>query len=275
MRREYIDSMKAKGFGDFITACDELRSCKYILAENKIAALLKAIADNKQLYSMFAASLYNFDYQATFDECVMGNCFSLPSEPQKVVALVFRILVDLDSGKMLLQNFLEAYFYGESINDAYARFGLEIIAPFETYCRLYFAQTNEETISGVFAELENSRQAQARSSITVSDNSLPASVQPAGMRAVERFQADLKNDAIEQVKALIDIADGAIIGQVDNAEYVTCLNGLLLALETRGYKDIIAAFLGVKYAVAYFFKNIKTVSDIFKRLDYDIKNLTD
>ena len=38
MRREYIDSMKAKGFGDFITACDELRSCKYILAENKIAA---------------------------------------------------------------------------------------------------------------------------------------------------------------------------------------------------------------------------------------------
>lgn len=274
MRREYIDSMKAKGFGDFIAACDELRSCKYILAENKIAALLKAIADNKQLYSMFAASLYNFDYQATFDECVMGSCFSLPSEPQKVVALVFRILVDLDSGKMPLQNFLEAYFYGESINDAYARFGLEVIAPFETYCRLYFTQTNEQTIAGVFAELENPRPPQS-GSIVVTENRLPQAAPSAGERASERFQSDLKNDAIEQVKALIDIADGAIIGQVDNAEYVTCLNGLLVALESRGYKDIIPAFLGVKYAVAYFFKNIKTVSDIFKRLDYDIKNLMD
>lgn len=272
MRREYIDSMKAKGFGDFITACDELRSCKYILAENKIAALLKAIADNKQLYSMFAASLYDFNYQATFDECVMGNCFSLPTEPQKVVALVFRILVDLDSGKMPLQNFLEAYFYGESINDAYARFGLEVIAPFETYCRLYFTQTNAETVSNVFAELENSRQALGA---VATENGLPAATRAASDNSVERFQADLKNDAIQQVRALIDIADGTIIGQVDNAEYVTCLNGLLDALESRGYKDIIAAFLGVKYAVAYFFKNIKTVSDIFKRLDYDIKHLAD
>ena len=247
MRREYIDSMKAKGFGDFITACDELRSCKYILAENKIAALLKAIADNKQLYSMFAASLYDFNYQATFDECVMGNCFSLPTEPQKVVALVFRILVDLDSGKMPLQNFLEAYFYGES-------------------------QTNAETVSNVFAELENSRQARGA---VATDSGLPAATRAASDNSVERFQADLKNDAIQQVRALIDIADGTIIGQVDNAEYVTCLNGLLDALESRGYKDIIAAFLGVKYAVAYFFKNIKTVSDIFKRLDYDIKHLAD
>ena len=55
MRRDYIDTMKADGFGEFLTACEAIRNCKFVIAEHKISGLLKAIADNKRLYSMFGA----------------------------------------------------------------------------------------------------------------------------------------------------------------------------------------------------------------------------
>ena len=130
MRREYLDSMRADGLHEFIRACEELKNCKYVLAENKIAGLLKSIADNKQLYSMFGTIMYGFDYKRVFNACVAERGFALPLEKKKAIALVFRILLDIDGGKLPLKQFLEAYFYSEQINESFARFALEVVAPF-------------------------------------------------------------------------------------------------------------------------------------------------
>ncbi len=255
MRREYIDSMKGKGFGEFLNACEDLKNSKYVIAENKIAALLKSVADNRQLYSMFGAALYEFDYKRTFTECVVGNGFTLPDEPKKAIALVFRILVDIDSGKMPLENFLQAYFYSESVNESFARFGLEIVAPFEAYCRMFFSRAD-----------------------SVNDN-VPVFDDDKMQRAYEdvntKFHRDLRDDALSCVAALIEIAETAIAGVIDRAEYIACLNGLTRCIKLRDYDDIISAFIGVKYAVAYFFKSDKSVIEIYKRLEHDIKHLSD
>lgn len=245
MRRDYIDSMKSDGFGEFLTACEALRNCKFVVAENKISALLKAIADNKQLYSMFGVALYGFDYKTTFTECIGSNVFSLPADTKKAIALVFRILLDIDAGKMSLQNFLEAYFYSVSINESYARFCLEIIAPFERYCRTLFAKAE----------------------------SLPNDSVP--IRDDAKVQSTLKTDARNCVATLMDIAENTITGVIDRAEFKACLNGLTRAIDTEDYDNVISAFLGVKYAVAYFFKSSKTVLEIYKKLEYDIKHLAD
>lgn len=255
MRRDYLDSMNTNGIGEFLTAAEDLKNCKYVIAENKIAAVLKAIADNKQLYSLFGAALYDFDYKSTFSECVSGNGFALPSDPKKAIALVFRILIDIDSNKMPLQNFLEAYFYSESVNESYARFCLEIIAPFVSYCRAYFSQTDVVPLVDI-AETDN---AIAKAYDNVND----------------KFRNDLKTDALNCLATLIDIADNAITGVIDRAEYVACLNSLVRGIKSRDYNDIISAFLGVKYAVAYFFKSSETVLDIYKKLEYDIKHFAD
>lgn len=245
MRRDYIDSMKADGYGEFLSACEALRNCKFVLAENRISAVLKAIADNKQLYSMFGVALYDFNYSVTFTECIGPSGFSLPSEPVKAIALVFRILVDIDSGKMSLSNFLEAYFFSVSVNESFARFNLEIIAPFEKYCRDFFARP----------EL------------------LPKP--PAVSEQTEKAQSSLKSDALACVSSLIEIAESAIAATIDRAEFTTCLNGLVRALKSDDNDGTISAFLGVKYAVAYFFKSSKNVQDIYKKLEYDIKHLAD
>lgn len=245
MRREYLDSMQADGPNEFIRACDELKNCKYVLAENKIAALLKSVADNKQLYSMFGTIMYGFDYKRVFNACVAGRGFALPLDKKKAIALVFRILLDVDSGKMPLKNFLEAYFYCDVINESYARFALEVIAPFESYCKEYFLSGgNVDDSDGDYA----------------SD--------------AERFQDSLKVDALTCITDLSDIADGAITGAVDKAEFSACLDGLTRAIRTRGYGDVISSFIGVKYAVAYFFAGNEEVGEILKRLENDVRHIS-
>ncbi|MCH5165189.1 MAG: hypothetical protein J1G01_02180 [Clostridiales bacterium] len=253
MRRDYIETMKADGLGEFLDACEALKNCKFVIAEHKIAALLKAIADNKQLYSMFGTALYGFDYKVTFTESIGNGVFSLPSEPKKAIALVFRILLDIDSGKMSLQNFLEAYFYNTSINESYARFCLEIVAPFEKYCRSMFAQSDKITLA---AERDG-------------DPAL------AYENVNGKFRVNLKADALNCVAALKDIANSAITGAIDRAEFNACLNGLSHAVKSDDYDNIISAFLGVKYAVAYFFKSTKEALEIYRKLEYDIKHLAD
>lgn len=249
MRRNYIETMKAAGFGEFLTACESLKNCKYVIAESKITALLKSIADNKQLYALFGKTLYGFDYSATFSECVYNGIFTLPNEPKKAIALVFRILLDIDSGKMSLKNFLEAYFYNVSVNESYARFCLEIVSPFESYCRAMFLHPESD-------EAEE-----------------PVVAQYVGGR--ENTRGSLKKDALTCIATLVQIAESTITGVIDRAEFTACLNGLTRAVEADDYENTISAFLGVKYAVAYFYKSSKSVVDIYKKLEFDIKHLAD
>lgn len=262
MRREIIDSMQARGFGEFIAACDNLRNCKYVIAESKITALLKSIADNKQLYSLFASTLDGFDYNKVFYECVSvsDRMFVLPNDYKNAIALVFRLLLDIDNGKIKLESFLAAYFAPGSLNEEFARFGLEIIAPFEAYCKMYFSQNPE------LADADVKLPGQTQGS-----NFLQAPAPP----PQEKLDEELKKDALFCVSELTDVGNDAINSIVDRREYSACLDGLARALRSYGYNDIVSAFIGVKYAVMYFFASKSEVIDIFKKLEYDIKHISD
>ena len=250
MRRNYLESMKSDGLGEFLSACDSLKNCKYVLAESKITALLKSIADNKQLYTMFASSLYGFDYNKTFNASLINGTFVLPTEPKKAIALVFRLLLDIDSGKIELKNFLEAYFYSPMINESYARFCLEVISPFRTYCGSLFGQP-----------------------VSLQDISLKVELKDAYEEVNGRFKSDLKTDALGCIASLTDIAEKNLAGAIERAEYMACLNGLTRAIENKDQENIISAFLGVKYAVAYFFKSNKSALEVYKKLEHDIKQM--
>lgn len=267
MRRDYIENMKSGGLDEFIAACEDLKNSKYVIAENKIAAVLKSIADNKDLYSMFGAALYGFDYQSTFASCVGGSYFTLPSDAQKAVALVFRILLNIDSGKLSLADFLEAYFYSESINESYARFCLELITPFETYCRVLMSRPT------VPPPVMREKQADAQNSYEI--GVAEATVSESYDDVNNKFIESLKSDAIDCLKTLSDFGASAIVGVIDRDEFDACLDGLTRSIKSGDKKYIISSFLGVKYAVAYFFKSAKTVLDVYKKLEYAVKRLTD
>lgn len=261
MRREIIDSMKAHGFDEFISACTELRNCKYVIAESKITAVLKSIADNKQLYALFASTLKGFDYNKVFYECVSASdrMFVLPNDYKNAIALVFRILLDMDNGIIKLETFLNTYFAPGSVNEEFARFGLEIIAPFTAYCKLYFTQNID------LAESVEPMPRQAQGSNLLQPSTAPR----------ETADDSLKNDALTHVARLIDIGNDNIYNVADRKEYSVCLDGLSRALRSYGYDDIVSAFIGVKYAVLYFFASKPDIIDVYKKLEYDIKHISD
>lgn len=250
MRRNYLESMKSNGLSEFLSACDSLKNCKYVLAESKITALLKSVADNKQLYTMFASSLYGFDYTKTFNASLISGTFVLPTDPKKAIALVFRLLLDIDSGKIELRNFLEAYFYSPMINESYARFCLEVITPFRTYCNNLFGQP-----------------------VSLQDIPIKVELKEAYEEVNGKFRSDLRTNALDCIAELTEIAEKNIAGAIERAEYMACLNGLTRAIENNDHENMISAFLGVKYAVAYFFKSNRSALDVYKKLEYDIKHM--
>jgi len=128
----------------FFTACDELISGKYILADNKIGELLKSVAASEELTALFSAVTKDFDYLAAKREYLKypltpngtrGAAF-LPADRAQAVAFVFCLLVEFDGGAMHLDDFLRKYFYDDgSYTASYALFVTRMIRPFRDILR--------------------------------------------------------------------------------------------------------------------------------------------
>ena len=98
-----------------LNACDELLSCKFLVAEYKITKVLKAIASSSDVCSLISECLesYNRDreFARTFIQDGHGQfaCI-MPTEEFKIVALVFCTLADIDNKKIDFTDFVKAYF---------------------------------------------------------------------------------------------------------------------------------------------------------------------
>lgn len=126
-----------KSFADrFNRACDDVIQSRYIIAEGKIALLLQTIAANKYLYEFFKNAVDGFDfrYEYTRSQIPDGrrNSLVLPSNPVKLTAYVFCLLMDFDTRRILLRDFLHEFFYSElGANVEYERFVIDIMVPFK------------------------------------------------------------------------------------------------------------------------------------------------
>lgn len=129
----------------FFTACDELITGKFILADTKIGELLRAIATCDELRGLFSAVTQGFDYpaakQAYLKQPGEGGRYTrgeayLPSERSDILAFVFCLLVEFDNGTMKFNDFLLRYFYEDgSYTASYAIFVDRVIRPFRDIVR--------------------------------------------------------------------------------------------------------------------------------------------
>ena len=61
-----------------------------------------------------------------------GGYFLVPESEEKIIALVFCILLEVDNQKMNLQTFVNDYFYSpEGYNISYSNFALSVLVPFK------------------------------------------------------------------------------------------------------------------------------------------------
>ena len=258
MRNNMPSKSKTEEIEEFLLACNALENCKYVVSDSKLRELFKTFADSRYLYGMIANVLYGFNYAQAFNESVANGIFELPRDAKKAVALVFRLLWDIDAGKTPFGAFLETYYRGVDLSDAFELFCSEVIKPFKMYCCML---------------------------LSASDTTVAKAADPAARTAQSGEYTDTKgavrpvsgarSDALNCITALAEIGNSILTGAIDRDEYGICLKGLVRALNGDSYEDIVSSLLGVKYATAYFFRASAEVAEIYKKLAYDIKHLND
>ena len=121
---------------NFINSCNDLVDGKFILADIKISKILKTISQSDEIYNLIAESMINYDFDAEFAKAVVKNeqgveKFELPQENEQIIPLVFCLLVELDSKRINLNDFIKAQFpLANNQNEEYLSFVKTIILPF-------------------------------------------------------------------------------------------------------------------------------------------------
>lgn len=138
-------------------ACTKMLEGKTLLAEKNIADILRSIADGDKLYQQFKNALRGYDYEGEFknSQTKVGGRSKLvvPQLQVKLMAYVFCLLMEFDSGKRSLREFLDEYFYHTNPTEQYALFLNALIVPFRDVTEYIFyngvdAYSEEEIVDG-------------------------------------------------------------------------------------------------------------------------------
>ena len=98
----------------FLEKCEELKSCKFIMATTKIKDLLKCIVNCPELYRLFETVTRKFDYPAAKEQCLISvddgvlpqSYVMLPQTVGARLAFIFCLLVEFDKNTLNFNDFL-------------------------------------------------------------------------------------------------------------------------------------------------------------------------
>lgn len=133
----------------FLQKCDELKSCKFIMATSKIKDLLKCIVNCPELYRLFETVTRDFDYTAERKACLVNtddgimkrSYIALPRTLGDRLAFIFCLLVEIDRETINFNDFLRQYFAEDG----------SYFACYEAFCNKII-KSLQEAISQVFEE---------------------------------------------------------------------------------------------------------------------------
>lgn len=132
---------KSEELSLFLAKADELLDSKYVLADVKIANMLKVIASSESLLALFKSCLDGFDYEEAKKKYLVKapyladdkGEFILPESTKDLLALIFCLLVDIDAKHIILNEFLSRFFYEDGSSYAgYSAFLNGVVKPFKT-----------------------------------------------------------------------------------------------------------------------------------------------
>ena len=100
---------------NFIAACDDLITCKYLVAEYKIQKLLQELAKCEEACNLIGDCLEEYNREREFSKTFVKNGYGdficvMPEEEFKILALVFCTLVDIDNKKIDFTDFVKRFF---------------------------------------------------------------------------------------------------------------------------------------------------------------------
>lgn len=229
----------------FTQLCEEVICCKFIVSEIKIMKLLKCIADSEVLYKEMESCLEDFNYEYELQKCKVPDekgryRIILPVEATKKVALIFRILYDIDSKNIDIQKFINDYYYDpDEPYDPYTCFCRGLIRP--------FMENVVYLITGI--ELIDEPQV-----VEYDDSELSLS---------ERSVVDI----VEMLKKINKLTDGNTFKDGQKEEVIIVTNGLANALLSKSPEFILITWVGFKNTL----KDTKAVLPYLKKIEAKLR----
>ncbi len=121
----------------FNTACDEFVAGKYILADLKIASILKIIASDDKLKDIISSCLDTYDFNTSFNRAVREEkdqlILNAPSNDKDIIAFVFSLLYRFDNKSFDFYEFLSKFYKNpaEVQGKEFYNFANALIIPFK------------------------------------------------------------------------------------------------------------------------------------------------
>ncbi len=121
----------------FNTACDEFVAGKYILADLKIASILKIIASDDKLKDIISSCLDTYEFNTAFNRAVREEkdqlILNAPSNNKDIIAFVFSLLYRFDNKSFDFYEFLSKFYKNpaEVQGKEFYNFANALIIPFK------------------------------------------------------------------------------------------------------------------------------------------------
>ena len=140
-----------------IAACNEFMNTKILFINRKVQDLLEEIAKCQDVYNLISDCLNVFnrdkEYDRAFNISNLGKgTFIMPREEVKIIALVFCILGDINSGKISFDELVGKFFTDEDGRKDYSLFMTTVILPFrDLIAEAFGVTTNVTTVEDIEA----------------------------------------------------------------------------------------------------------------------------
>ena len=127
----------------FNNACEELVTGKYILADIKIASILKIVETDEKLKNIVSTCLEDFNFNSSFSSAIKQTnenfSFVLPEQEKSIIALVYSLLCNIKNGTVNFTDFLNRFYSLDNSTDI-SMFANEIIIPFKNAINSLFSK---------------------------------------------------------------------------------------------------------------------------------------
>lgn len=215
MSQQLIDRFEEK--------CIALRDGKFIMSKDRIASILRLLASNEDMIELIKACNKHFNYNAELRQCkggsIKGKQFKLPTQAEKVVALVTGLLYDFDRKPNEFNLFLSENFVGENPTEQFKQFYDAIIIPYKDNMITLLKQDASRPSFGDDEEKP----------LLISDS--------------------IKEQLFPLIDALTTSILSASIPETKYQECVTVLEGFYYAIETADERLVRAMWLGAKNTI--------------------------
>ena len=276
------DSEKIKIL-DFIACCDDFTRGKFLLVDSKVNNILKKIGECDALYGLFEDVLRNYNFEKEFSHAQIKFIgkpakFEMPTEPFKILPLVFCILVKIQDKSLDFATFLKTYFSGAE--EEFVLFGNQVITPFRNIIAAVF----EMPVDMKGGEIENQGlypDNSAQSKLNLPKKEVVAEHREDKMEEFEIKQQENYDEMDVEATSYFDEMKKLINDMMTEIDYLPrlkkevreeayiILDAMISACELQDLKILNGLIVGFEY-IAPSIKNIKFLYKELKKVLLDL-----